>query len=118
MTVSQQEGAAIEIGYEYRQRITVSGCGVIFPASVQLKAQVRLSETSCEVYAELTTANGGITRISNTEIEIVIPDTATAKMKPWTVVKLDLVRTDFTPPRHMRIGLGIPVAQPVTWGTP
>ena len=63
----------------------------------------------------LTTANGGILRVSDTAVEMVIAPEATVGLGPGSVV-VDVVRTDLIPPRHLSFFLEIPVVLPVTRG--
>ena len=106
------EGAAIMVGYAYTQRLVADAA--IFPEGATFAAQVRGRVSSDAVLTTLTTG-AGISRISDTEIEVTIPADATANMPVGTVV-MDVVRTDTDPEQHMQFLLEIPVQLPVTRG--
>lgn len=74
---------------------------------------MRADRDSTVVLADLTTGNGGIVRVSDTEIDINLTDTQTAAMSPGSVIA-DFVRTDLDPNEHLRITIGVPVERPVT----
>ncbi len=111
--IDAQPGAAIVIGYEWRQRIAVQSAVPVFPAGVVLLSHVRAKTSDTAILATLTIANGGIVVVSETEIDLVIPATATALMKVGSVV-LDIARTDQPNPQYLQISLEIPVRQSVT----
>ncbi len=113
MSVSVSEGPAIVAGYEYRLQIEAES--PVFPQGCSLTAQVRARVGDSNIIATLTTANGGLARISDTVIEIVIPPAATAGLPPGSAV-MDMVRTDLEPDRHLNFNLEIPVVRPVTRG--
>jgi hypothetical protein len=113
MSVSVSDGPAIVAGYEYRLRLEAESS--VFPAGCALTAQVRAKVSDSAVIATLTTANGGLARISDTVVEVTIPPTATANLPPGSVV-MDMVRTDLDPERHLSFTLEIPVIRPVTRG--
>jgi hypothetical protein len=113
MTVSVADGPAIVAGYEYRLQLEADS--PVFPAGCALFAQVRGKVSDSTVIATLTTANGGLGRISDTVVEITIPAAATANLPPGSVV-MDMVRTDLDPDRHLNFTLEIPVIRPVTRG--
>jgi hypothetical protein len=111
MSVSVSDGPAIVAGYEYRLQLEADS--PVFPAGCELTAHVRAKVSDSALIATLTTANGGLTRISDTVVEIAIPSAATANLSPGSVV-MDMVRTDLEPDRHLRFTLEIPVVRPVT----
>ena len=113
MSVSISDGPAIVAGYEYRLQLEADS--PVFPAGCALAAQVRAKVSDSAVIATLTTANGGLTRISDTVVEIAIPPAETANLPPGSVV-MDMVRTDLDPDRHLSFTLEIPVIRPVTRG--
>jgi hypothetical protein len=113
MTVSVSDGPAIVAGYEYRLRLEADS--PVFPEGCTLAAQVRTKVSDSAVIATLTTANGGLARISDIVVEITIPPAATANLPPGSVV-MDMVRTDLEPDRHLNFTLEIPVIRPVTRG--
>jgi len=113
MSVSVSDGPAIVAGYEYRLQLEADS--PVFSEGCSLTAHVRARVSDSTVIATLTTANGGLARISDTVIEIVIPSAATAGLPPGSVV-MDMVRTDLEPDRHLNFTIEIPVARPVTRG--
>jgi hypothetical protein len=113
MSVSVSDGPAIVAGYEYRLQLEADS--PVFPAGCALTAQVRTKVSDSAVIATLTTANGGLARISDTVVEITIPPAATANLPPGSVV-MDMVRTDLYPDRHLSFTLEIPVVRSVTRG--
>lgn len=113
MSADVSDGPAIVSGYTYKLQIEAES--PVFPAGCALTAQVRSKVSDSAIIATLTTANGGLTRVSDTVIEIVIPPEPTANLKPGTVV-MDVVRTDVHPDLHLNFTLEIPVVRPVTRG--
>jgi hypothetical protein len=113
MSVSISDGPAIVAGYEYRLQLEADN--PVFPAGCELTAHVRAKVSDSVLIATLTTANGGLARISNTVVEIVISPSATTGLRPGSVV-MDMVRTDLEPDRHLSFTLEIPVIRPVTRG--
>jgi len=113
MSVEVAEGPAIVAGYEYR--LQVEAASPVFPAGCTLTAHVRSKVSDSTMIATLTTANGGLTRMSDTIVEIVIPPTATTNLAAGTIV-MDVVRTDVHPDLHLNFTLEIPVIRPVTRG--
>ncbi len=113
MSVSVSDGPAIVAGYEYRLQLEADS--PVFPQGCALAAQVRTKVSDSAIIATLTTGNGGLSRISDTVVEIAIPPAATASLSPGSVV-MDMVRTDLEPDRHLSFALEIPVIRPVTRG--
>jgi hypothetical protein len=113
MSVSVSDGPAIVAGYEYKLQLEADS--PVFPEGCSLTAHVRARVSDSTVIAMLTTANGGLLRISDTVVEITIPPAATASLLPGSVV-MDMVRTDLELDRHLSFTLEIPVVRPVTRG--
>lgn len=113
MTVSVTDGPAIVIGYEYRLQIEAEAD--LFPMEARLAGQLRARVGASAVAATLTTENGGILRLSDRVVELVVPAAATSQLVPGSAV-LDLVRSDIVPPCHLAFMLEIPVVRPVTRG--
>ena len=113
MSIVVSEGPAIVAGYEYKLQIEADS--PIFPAGCTLAAQVRSKVSDSSVIATLSTANGGLVRITDTIVEIIIPPTATSSLAAGSVF-MDMVRTDLSPDRHLNFNLEIPVIRPVTRG--
>lgn len=113
MTVS---GQAIAAGYEWRQRLKVVVDPPPFPSGCTLAAHVRARRGDALPKASLTTANGGLVRVSDTEIDIVLSPSQTGAMTNIPSVVMDVVRTDPDPDQHLGFSLTIPVVMPVTRG--
>lgn len=113
MSVSLSDGPAIVAGYEYKLQLEADSR--VFPEGCSLAAHVRARVSDSTVVATLTTANGGLARISDIVVEITIPPASTAGLSPGSVV-MDMVRTDLEPDRHLNFTLEIPVVRPVTRG--
>jgi hypothetical protein len=108
---SPQEGPVILIGYEYRLQLQAEAD--LFPEIARFTGQLRRVVSEEAVLATLTTANGGVLRLDDRTLEIVLLPEVTAALLPGRVV-LDLVRTDLDPDRHLGVLLEIPVVLPVT----
>jgi len=113
VSVAIVDGPAIIAGYAYRLQIEADS--PLFPEGAVFGAQVRSKLSATSVIATLTTANGGILRVSDTVLELAIAPEATASLGAGSVV-LDVVRTDLMPPRHLSFFLEVPVVLPVTRG--
>ena len=113
MSVTVSDGPAIVAGYEYKLQVEAES--PVFPAGCALTAHVRSKVSDSNIIATLTSANGGLTRISDTVIEITIPPGSTANLSAGTIV-MDVVRTDLHPDLHLNFTLEIPVIRPVTRG--
>ena len=84
MSVSVSDGPAIVAGYEYKLQLEAGS--PVFPQGCTLTAQVRAKVSATTTIATLTTANGGLARISDTVVEITISAGATANLPPGSVV--------------------------------
>jgi hypothetical protein len=113
MSVDVSDGPAIVAGYAYRLQVEAEI--PVFPDGCALTAHVRSKVGDSAIIATLTTANGGLTRLSDTVIEIAIPPEPTEALRAGTVV-MDVVRTDVDPDLHLNFTLEIPVVRPVTRG--
>lgn len=101
----------IWIGYERTIRVNAEASDPPpFPAGSEFRVQVR-SHTGV-LFATLTTGSG-ITRNSDTQIDITIPESATAQMTEGSVI-LDVVRTDTTPDYHLGFQLLCKTRMPAT----
>ena len=108
---SLQTGPVILIGYEYRLQLQVEVD--LFSQEALFTGQLRRIISDEAVLATLSTANGGVLRVDDRTLEIVLPPEVTATLSPGRVV-LDLIRTDLDPDRHLGVLLEIPVVLPVT----
>lgn len=113
MTTNTFEGPAILVGYAYT--LQVEADTPLFPETGSYRAHVREKISAAQIAADLASDNGGIVRLSDYEIEIVIPASATAEMKPGSVL-FDVVRTDTDPDLHLNFFIEVPVMLPVTRG--
>jgi len=111
VSVTIIDGPAIIAGYAYRLQIEADG--PLFPEGAVFAAQVRSKLSATSVIATLTTTNGGILRVSDAVLEMVIASEATVGLGAGSVV-VDVIRTDLIPPRHLSFFLEIPVVLPVT----
>lgn len=110
MGVTLQEGPLIAQGYPYSLRLEASS--PVFSASHAYKAQFRVKPAATSALAEITTGSG-ITYVSPTALDFLIPAGATASF-PLGEVWTDLVRTDVSPNLFMGFQFSIPVILPVT----
>lgn len=106
-------GAYIVIGGEWRQQVQVTADAAVFPSGATFTSQVRSTVPDTNILDSLTTANGGLTRISDSTIEILLTASQTATLVEGAVV-LDIARTDLSSPRYVGFALTVPVVQPVT----
>ena len=113
MTTQIYEGPAIMIGYAYRLRLEAAGA--LFPEGAAFTGHVRAKLGDAEVLATLTSANGGLSRVTDSALDLQIGAAETVGMAVGSVV-VDVVRTDTDPDLHLGFALEIPVMQPVTWG--
>lgn len=103
-------GRALVAGYEWRQRF-VSPVA-LFPASASFTAHVRRTIADADPLATLTTGNGGLVRVDDTTLEVVIAGSASTTWPAGSVV-FDVVRTDGTQ-QHLGFRVTVPVAAAVT----
>lgn len=111
--MTDQTVGVVQAGYEWRQRIEETSGAGLFPSDSAWRAQVRTSVEAPVALAELTTSNGGIVRIDDNTIEMVLPGSATVGLRGGSVV-FDLVRTDVDPDRHIGFAFAADVRLPVT----
>lgn len=103
-------GQPIYIGYEWAQNVQFDEA--VVDAAAAFKAEVRKAAGTA-VLATLTTANGGIVRVSDYEMSIIIPAASTAVMEAPHVY-LDVVRTDSSPPQHLGFQMRVEVVAAIT----
>ena len=109
MTATVQAGGAIAIGWPYA--INITSPVPIFPSWGLFKADFKRSRTDVTPIFELTTANGGLVRISDTSLTVAVSGAQSALLGAGSVV-VDIARTDT--PNYLGFVLTIPVLQPVT----
>lgn len=107
-------GKIIQSGYGWTARLAIGDGTVLFPAGAKFRAQVRRAPDIQEILFEMTSDNGGITRVDGNKIDLSIPGTATASWPTNRKVYIDVVRTDVTPPQHLGFRLTVPVQLPIT----
>lgn len=107
--------SGIVAGYAWSTDMTLEPDAVYFPAGCALRAQVREAAGGA-LLATLTTADGTITRVSDTVVRVTVPASALADRRVPSV-SFDLVRTDMAPDTHYGFIVTVPVLQPVTVST-
>ena len=108
----------IEQGATFRKLLTWKAGTPAVPVDLTgctARMQIRGVIDDAAPLVSLTTENGGILRLSDRVVELVLPAAGTSQLAPASAV-LDLVRTDLVPPRHLAFMLEIPVIRPVTRG--
>jgi hypothetical protein len=109
----------IKRGFVWRQSIEfIDADGVplaMFPDGSTYRAQIRAKPSDQNHIAEMTTGNGGIVRISETELCLVLTPAQTASI-PASIaaVVTSLVRSDVTPEEHFDFVAEIEVWTPPT----
>lgn len=101
----------VKAGYYWSVRLEVAG--VTFPSGSAYKADIKKRRSDETAIASLTTANGGLVRVSDTELDIVLAGTVTAGWEAGEVIG-DIVRTDTNPDQHLSIEFALPVTVPLT----
>ena len=112
-TTTVTEGPAVLIGYGWRLQIEADA--PVFAEGASYAGQIRERPNAPEVLATLTSADQGISRISDKVLELALRPDQTAGLAPGRVV-LDLVRTDLAPDLHLGFLMELPVILPVTRG--
>ena len=113
MSTTTHAGRPIVAGYEWRSRVVVNAATPAFPVGVAITSDVRTAVSEPRLIATLSTSNGGITRIDDSTIELVLSGGVTYSLTPGKVF-LDFVRTDTGVPQYLGFILGVPVRTPVT----
>lgn len=108
-----QEGPAILIGYAWR--LQLEAAVPIFVEGADYAGQLRARASDAEVLTTITSATGGILRVTDTVLELALTREQTVGLQPGRVV-LDLIRVDLDPDLHLGFFLEIPVMLPVTRG--
>lgn len=104
---------AIRTGSDWALKIEVRSASLeAFPADATFVSQIR-ETIDGPVIAEMTTANGGVARVSDTIIELRVPGSTT---RDWlySEVMLDVLRTDTNDPIHLGFDMKVPVKRSVT----
>ncbi len=104
----------IKIGYQWGYRIEIQGqVTPYFPSGCELLAHVKMDKAEITPRATLTTENGGLTRVDDYTVDIVITAAQTATLLPGTAV-FDIVRTDTAIDANLGIEGYVTVEQPPT----
>mgnify|MGYP001765371542 CR=1 FL=1 len=103
-------GRALVAGYEWRQRF-VSPVA-LFPSAATFTAQIRRTVADAEPLATLTTGNGGVVRVDDTTLDVIVAGATSAGWTAGSVV-FDVVRSDGTA-QHLGFRVTVPVVMPVT----
>lgn len=111
-TIATQDGPPVYPGYHWSARINADVTPVLFPAGVALVAHVRI-QPGAPLLATLTTANGGVVRVSDTEIDLILTEAQTAAL-PAGFISIDVARTDLTHWQFLGFMLSVPVIPTVT----
>ena len=106
-------GPAILIGYPYN--LQLEAAVPVFAEGASYAGQLRTRASDPAVLTTITSDAGGVLRMSDTVLELVLHPDQTAGLAPGRVV-LDLVRIDLDPDLHLGFFLEIPVMLPVTRG--
>ncbi len=104
-------GKVIIAGYVWVMRLKITNGA--FTAASTFRAQMRRSPDVNDVLHELTTDNGGVRRIDETTLELMIPGDVTASW-PARTAFIDIARTDLSEPTHLGFRLAVPVQKPIT----
>jgi hypothetical protein len=107
------EGPAVMIGYPWRLQIEADA--PVFVQGASYAGQLRLRASDPTVLATISSAEGGVLRVSDTILELGLRADQTGVLAPGRVL-LDLVRVDVDPDLHLGFFLEIPVVLPVTRG--
>jgi hypothetical protein len=107
------EGPAVLIGYPWR--LQLEAAAPVFVEGAAYAGQLRTRASDPAVLTTITSAAGGVLRVSDTVLELALRTDQTAGLAPGMVV-LDLIRVDLDPDLHLGFFLEIPVMLPVTRG--
>jgi hypothetical protein len=107
------EGPAVMIGYPWR--LQIEAAAPVFVEGAAYAGQLRVRPSNPTVLATISSAEGGVTWVSDTVLELALRPDQTLGLAPGRVV-LDLVRVDVDPDLHLGFFLEIPVMLPVTRG--
>jgi hypothetical protein len=107
------EGPAILIGYPYN--LQLEAAAPVFAEGAAYAGQLRARASDPAVLTTISSAEGGVLRVSDTVLELALRADQTAGLTPGRVV-LDLIRVDLDPDLHLGFFLEIPVMLPVTRG--
>jgi hypothetical protein len=118
MTCEEDFLSPIKRGFVWRQSIIFyddAGDLPMFPAGTTYRAEIRAMASDTAAIAAMTTANGGIVRVSDTELQFVLTAAQTAAIPAGVAsVVTSLVRSDVTPEEHFDFLAEIDVWTPPT----
>jgi hypothetical protein len=107
------EVSKIVRGLPFEITVQMPTGSVWFPSGSEYKSQFREYAGAPRVLATLTTAGGGIVRVSDRELKFVLSAETTQKFSGESVI-FDYIRTDTTPDVYGGYIAEWPVHQPVT----
>ena len=113
MIVTTTEGPAILVGYQYHLRLEAEA--PLFPTGALFIGHMRVKPSDAQILAVISSADGGVTRVSDCVVDLTLSPSQTAGLTPGRVV-LDLVRIDLEPDLHLGFSLELPVLLPITRG--
>ncbi len=108
------KGQIITTGYDWTIQFSFENSAHVFPETATFVSQLRRDPNVDDVLATLTSANGGVTRISDKIIQLRLEGDIT-KDWPARTVWLDVVRTDLGH-EHLGFILKVPVRRAITRG--
>ncbi len=109
------KGQIITAGYDWAIQVSFANSPITFPAGATFIAQVRKDPNAETVLATLTTANGGVIRISDKVIQIRLSGSITNDW-PDRTAYIDVVRNDGGLKQHLGFILKVPVRRAITRG--
>ena len=115
MIVTTTEGPAILVGYQYHLRLEAEA--PLFPIGAAFTGHVRAKPSDAQVLAVISSADGGVSRVSDCVVDLALSPAQTTGLAPGRVM-LDLVRIDLEPDLHLGFSLELPVLLPITRGLP
>lgn len=115
MTTTIEQGIALVAGYLWSIRIEMDEAA--FPVGVAVKGQVRYKVADPIVLAHLSTIDGSLIRVNDTQIDVIIDGDISKDWKAGDVV-FDLVRTDLDPDQYLGFQMVVPVVRTVTRDLP
>jgi hypothetical protein len=110
-------GTPIQRGFVWRQGLVMDDAPgfVPFPAGATYRGEVRAKLTDAIALAQFSTADGGVVRVSDTELRLQLTPAQTAAIPAGvSFVWLGLVRTDVSPEEPLDFMLQVDVWTPPT----
>lgn len=114
-------GSPIQRGFIWRQGLVMDAeAGFVpFPAGATYRGEVRAKLTDATALAQFNTGDGGVLRVSDTELRLQLSPAQTAAIPAGVpMVWLGLVRTDVVPEEPLDFMLQVDVWTPPTRPAP